>query len=187
MKAGPQRVAAAFIQGFEAPVDDLMAPIDHTLADTQIGVGFGVTTLPHLRELRDRRAVRGHGRVRHAEPPHDLHLPSDVAAEESAVRRPRSSRALATQAYRGVRLDGAADVDGLMAVLRRSGASGRRDFEGGMRMALQAMLASPHFVFRFEQAPADGASRGRATASATSISRRGCRSSCGARFPTRSC
>ena len=48
-EAGPQRVAAAFIQRFDGPVDDLIAPIEHTLADTQIGVGVGITTLPHLR------------------------------------------------------------------------------------------------------------------------------------------
>jgi hypothetical protein len=51
VKAGPQRVAAAFISRFDAPVDDLIAPIEHTLADTQIGAGFGVTALPHLREF----------------------------------------------------------------------------------------------------------------------------------------
>ena len=51
MKAGPQRVSAAFIARSESPVDDLIAPIDYTLADTQIGSSLGVTTLPHLREL----------------------------------------------------------------------------------------------------------------------------------------
>src|SRR5205807_798195 len=49
--AGPQRIAAAFIQRFEGPVNDLIAPIDHTLADTQIGVAYGITTLPHLKDL----------------------------------------------------------------------------------------------------------------------------------------
>ncbi len=49
--AGPRRVSAAFINQFEGPVVDLLAPIDHTLADTQIGVAFGITTLPHLKDL----------------------------------------------------------------------------------------------------------------------------------------
>ena len=48
---GRARVAATFIQEFEGSEDDLIKPIDHTLADTQIGVGYGVTTLPHLRNL----------------------------------------------------------------------------------------------------------------------------------------
>ena len=30
----------------------------------------------------------------------------------------------------------------------------RGDFESGIRLALQAILASPRFVFRFEEAPA---------------------------------
>src|SRR6185295_7689402 len=49
--AGARRVTAAFIQRFEGPVNDLIAPIDHTLADTQIGVAYGVTTLPHVKDL----------------------------------------------------------------------------------------------------------------------------------------
>jgi hypothetical protein len=49
--AGAHRVTAAFIQHFEGPVNDLIAPIDHTLADTQIGVAHGITTLPHLKDL----------------------------------------------------------------------------------------------------------------------------------------
>ena len=36
--AGPHRVSAAFIcSGSTGPVDDLLAPIEHTLADTEIG------------------------------------------------------------------------------------------------------------------------------------------------------
>ena len=48
VNAGPHRVSAAFIQQFEGPVDDLMTPIGHTLADTTIGRAYGVTTAPHL-------------------------------------------------------------------------------------------------------------------------------------------
>ena len=49
--AGEHRVTAAFIQRFEGPVNDLIAPIDHTLADTQIGVAVGITTLPHVKDF----------------------------------------------------------------------------------------------------------------------------------------
>ncbi len=51
VNAGPQHVAAAFIKKFEGPIDDLMAPIDYTLADSQIGDGFGITTEPHVRDF----------------------------------------------------------------------------------------------------------------------------------------
>ena len=51
VRAGAHRVSAAFIERFAGPVDDLIAPIEHTLADTQIGVAYGITLLPHLRDL----------------------------------------------------------------------------------------------------------------------------------------
>jgi hypothetical protein len=49
VKAGTHRVTAAFIQRFEGLINDLIAPIDHTMADTEIGTAPGITTLPHLR------------------------------------------------------------------------------------------------------------------------------------------
>ena len=51
VKAGTHRVTAAFIQRFEGLINDLIAPIDHTMADTEIGTASGITTLPHLRSL----------------------------------------------------------------------------------------------------------------------------------------
>ena len=78
-----------------------------------------------------------------------------------------------------------------------------RDFESGIASALEAILASPQFVFRVEPSAARvatlRASAGQAasgpryasstgqpvpSASATSRSRRGCRSSSGRRRPT---
>ena len=44
-------MSAAFVQRFDGPVDDLMMPVEHTLADTNIGEVFGVTALPHLRDF----------------------------------------------------------------------------------------------------------------------------------------
>jgi hypothetical protein len=59
-------------------------------------------------------------------------------------------------------------------------------FEAGIRMALQAMLASPQFLFRVERTPAGVTARA-AYRVATSTSPRGSRSSSGARCPTPSC
>ncbi len=53
-------------------------------------------------------------------------------------------------------------------------------------MALRRILASPEFVFRFERA-ATTSRPARSIGSATSSSRRGCRSSSGAASPTTSC
>jgi hypothetical protein len=146
--AGPQRVSAAFIQRADGPVDDLVAPIEHSLADTNIGETFGVTALPHLREF----AVTGPTRVTGV---------SDTPARRRIFTcRPTSAadeaecageiiRRLATQAYRGT-LPGDDFAD-----LMRFYHDGRKqsDFESGVRLAVQAILANPRFVFRLEQAP----------------------------------
>ena len=86
VKAGPQRVSAAFILRSEAPVDDLLAPVEQTLADTQIGSSIAVTTLPHLREFAVVGPSARDGRVGHAEPPPGVHVPAALAGRGAGVR-----------------------------------------------------------------------------------------------------
>jgi mono/diheme cytochrome c family protein len=148
VKAGPQRVSAAFIARSESPVDDLMAPVDYTLADTQIGSALGITTLPHLREL----AITG---------PHKVMGVSDTVSRRRVfVCRPttlaeetpcaeRIVRQLANQAFR--RPVSGDEVKGLVSFYTT--ARKDQDFEGGVRNAVQAILASPQFIFRLERAP----------------------------------
>jgi hypothetical protein len=151
IKAGPQRVSAAFIQRTEAPVDDLLAPVEQTLADTQIGSGIsGVSTLPHLREF----AVVGPSRVTGvSETPSRRRVFGcrPLSAAEEVPCATKILTALATRAYR--RPVTAEDVDGLLKFYKAERATG--GFEAGIRTALQAMLASPHFIFRLEEAPAN--------------------------------
>jgi len=149
--AGAHRVTAAFLQRFEGPVNDLIAPIDHTLADTQIGVAHGITALPHLKDM----AIVGPQRVTGV---------SDTAsrrkifacrptspAEESACAS-RLVRDLATEAFR--RPVGTRDFDRLMQFYADGRAEG--DFESGIASAIEAILASPQFLFRLEPVPAGG-------------------------------
>jgi cytochrome c553 len=152
VKAGARRVAATFIQEFEGVEDDLIKPIDHTLADTQIGVGYGVTTLPHLRSV----AIVG---------PYDVTGVSDNATRakifscrpakpaEHAPCAEKILTRLATDAYR--RPATQADVAELMRFYKQGAAHG--GFEGGIRDGLQAMLASLHFIFRVEEIPTGAA------------------------------
>jgi hypothetical protein len=150
VKAGPQRVSAAFLQRSEAPVDDLLAPVEQTLADTQIGSGVsGVTTVPHLCEF----AVVGPTRVTGV---------SDTPSRRRVfVCRPLSQSeeipcatkiltTLATKAYR--RPVTKADIDGLLKFYLTE--RERANFEASIRTSLQALLASPHFIFKLEEAPA---------------------------------
>jgi hypothetical protein len=147
VKAGPQRVSAAFIALFEAPIDDLLVPTENTLAD--VSISYGITVLPHLRDF----TVTG---------PHKVTGVSDtpsrrkvfvcrptVAVEEASCAKEIVTR-LAAQAYRGTVT--AQETADLMRFYDRGRASG--DFENGIRLALQAILASPRFLVRFEEAPA---------------------------------
>jgi mono/diheme cytochrome c family protein len=144
--AGPQRVTAAFIQHFEGPVNDLVAPVDHTLADTQIGVAYGVTTLPHLKDL----SIIGPQRVTGvSDTPSRRKIftcrPTNEREEETCAVQ--IVKTLSTQAFR--RPPTARDIQGLM----RFYADGRKEgnFETGISSAIEAMLASPQFVFRVEE------------------------------------
>ena len=149
VRAGSHRVSAAFIERFTGVVDDLIAPIEHTLADTQIGTAYGITLLPHLRDL----SIVGPYRVTGvSETPSRRAIFScrpTSPADEMTCAREIVTR-LAARAYR--RPLGEADRAGLMRFYEdgRAGA----DFEAGIRTALRAILASPHFVFRVEQVPA---------------------------------
>ena len=150
IKAGTHRLAAAFVQRFDAVPDDLLPPIDHSLADSQIGSGFGVTTLPHLREFAVSGPFKVTGISETSSRKRIFTCRPTSAAEEAACAN-EILRKLATQAYRGPL--STQDVEGLTKFY----AQGRRDngdFESGIRMALQAMLASPRFLLRLEEAPA---------------------------------
>ena len=149
VSAGEHRVTAAFIQRFEGPVNDLIAPIDHTLADTQIGVAVGITTLPHVKDF----SIVG---------PYNVTGISDTASRRKIFTcRPTSAaddivcagkivRALATQAFRGPVSE--RDFNGLMKFYTDGRKEG--DFEYAISGAIEAILASPQFLFRLESTPA---------------------------------
>ena len=148
VKAGTHRVTAAFIQRFDGLINDLIAPIDHTMADTEIGTAPGITTLPHLRSL----SVIG---------PHKVTGVSDTPSRRRVFTcRPLSQadettcaadivRKISTQAFRRPVSD--KDHARLMTFYSR----GRKDrnFEFGVTKAVEAILASPQFLFRVEETP----------------------------------
>jgi Protein of unknown function (DUF1592)/Protein of unknown function (DUF1588)/Protein of unknown function (DUF1585)/Protein of unknown function (DUF1595)/Protein of unknown function (DUF1587) len=151
LRGGPHRLSAAFVPPyFQESVQDLISPLGWSLASTSIDNTYGFTLLPHLRDL----VVLG------------PFAPSGVS--ETPVRAriftcrpatpaeaPPCARAivaeLATRAFR--RPLRPRDVDDLMTFYDAGVA--RAGFEEGVRAALEAILASPDFVFRFERVPAD--------------------------------
>jgi hypothetical protein len=148
VRAGARRVTAAFIRRFEGPVDDLIKPVDHTLADTQIGLGYGVTTFPHLRDLAIVGPFSPTG-VSETASRRRIFTCRPTAPGEARPCAEKILSRLAAQAYRRPLL--ATDVDALIAFYDQGEADG--GFEAGIRAALRAVLASPHFIFRVEQAP----------------------------------
>ncbi|HUU34912.1 MAG TPA: DUF1592 domain-containing protein [Vicinamibacterales bacterium] len=154
ISAGSHRVTAAFMQRFEGPVNDLIAPIDHTLADTQIGVAYGITTLPHLKDL----AIAGPQRVTGISETDSRRAvftcrPTSTRNEQDCATE--IVRRVSTKAFRRPVTD--VEFADLMAFYRQGREA--RDFEGGVAAALEAVLASPQFLFRLESAPAASSAR----------------------------
>lgn len=149
VKAGQQRVAAAFVQRFEGPVNDLVAPIDHTLADTQIGVALGITTLPHVKDFSIVGPYRVTG-VSETPSRRKIFTCRPVSPADEPVCAGRIVRQLAGQAFRGTLTD--RDFESLLKFFtdaRREGS-----FEYAIGAAIEAILASPKFLFRLEPLPA---------------------------------
>jgi hypothetical protein len=156
VRAGPHRVSAAFLMVEDGPVEDLLSPHDWSLVDRKIGSGaYGVTAWAHLKDVAiigpfnptgvsetpSRQAVFT---CRPTSPDTERVCAEEIVTRlaNQAFRRPVSSDVL--QAYMGL-YDEASGTDG---------------FEIGVRTALQGILASPDFVFRFEQAPPSGIESG---------------------------
>ena len=148
VKAGEHRVTAAFIKRFEGPVNDLIAPIDHTLADTQIGVAIGITTLPHVKDFSIVGPYNVTG-ISETASRRKIFTCRPTTATDEAACAGRIIRGLATQAFRG----GVSERDyaGLMKFFTEGRKEG--DFEYAIGGAIEALLASPQFLFRLESTP----------------------------------
>ncbi|MBY0494967.1 MAG: DUF1592 domain-containing protein [Cyanobacteria bacterium] len=150
IKAGPQRVTAAFVQKLDGPVDDLLMPLENTLAD--VSITWGVTMLPHLRDF----IVQGPLDVTGvSDTPSRLKVfscrPTAKAEEEACAAE--IIKKLSTQAFRGAPT--AADLQDAMKFYEQGRKKG--GFEAGIRLATQSILMSPRFLFRLEEQPFDSA------------------------------
>ena len=171
IKAGQQTVSVAFVRHSEGPYEDLIKPSEWSLASNGNG-SAGATTPPHviefsilgpskvtgLSETPSRKLIfscypskgSAPATADHAatadQPPR--HVAQAGAAVEARCADQIMTR-LATRAYR--RPLTTHDRDGLMSFYKAGAAEG--GFESGVQRSIEAMLASPYFVFRFETAP----------------------------------
>jgi hypothetical protein len=148
VRAGPQRVTAAFVKRTEGPVQDLISPHDWSLASTAIAGTYGVNSLPHMRDFVVAGPLSTTGI---SETPTRERIfscrPSDAADERPCAAEIISR--LGSRAFRRLLTEN--DKEALLSFYDRGAEEG--GFEVGVRIALEAMLASPHFVFRMEEPP----------------------------------
>jgi mono/diheme cytochrome c family protein len=148
--AGPQTIAVSFLSTYSGPVEDFVMPFQQALADLSTGHIAGLTALPHLRDVGIAGPYKATGV---GDTPSRRKIlvcrPNGPADEMPCARNVIAT--LARQAYRRPVNDG--DVNGLMKLYRSGRVNG--DFESGIRVAVQAIVADPQFVFRFERTPAD--------------------------------
>lgn len=149
IRAGPSRVTAAFIKTFEGPVNDNIAPVGYSIADTQIGLQNGITVQAHLQTFSVTGPISSTGvsdtparrRIFSCRP---TSMPEARPCAERIVNR------IASAAYR--RPVSAADSKMLMSFYDSTAKTG--GFELGVRSSLEAILSSPLFIFRGEEIPA---------------------------------
>ncbi len=147
IKAGQHRVTAAFIRQMDGPYEDLIRPNDWSLTGTE--TSYGTTSPPHLTRL----TLEGpYNPVGISETPTRERIFScrPTSPDEEAPCAESIIADLATQAYgRDLNDDDVGDL------IRFYEFGAREDgFETGIRTALEAVLSSPHFLFRMEAEPA---------------------------------
>jgi len=147
IKAGPRSIGVTFIQKSPALGTVRLQPYLRSSADT-----FEQTGRPHVQTVN----ILG---------PYDITGPGDTPSRRRIfICRPASAReelpcartilsTIARRAYRRPLAKG--EIEPLMAFFE----AGRREgtFDTAIQLALQRILATPKFVFRIEQDPADAA------------------------------
>jgi hypothetical protein len=146
--AGARRVSAAFLLTHSEIVEDIIAPMEHTLASVDLALDGERTTYVHLREFEIKGPFTVSGISDNASRK-KVFTCRPVAPNEEMPCATKIVRGLAKEAYRRPVND--EDMEGLMAFYERGRKDG--DFESGIRSALQAILTSPDFLFMLEPIP----------------------------------
>jgi mono/diheme cytochrome c family protein len=150
VKAGQQIVSAAFINKFDGPVQDEVQPYEQSLIDVNVANMPGLTTLPHLRGL----SIVGPNHVTGVSETSSRNKVF-VVYPAHETDEPAAARAIVTSLVRGAyrKPASAADVNEALGFYKKRRAEGE-SFDEGIRASLEAILANPQFIFRFEHATA---------------------------------
>jgi hypothetical protein len=151
IKAGPQTISASFPQKFDGPLEDEYHMVEQTLVDVSAGTIPGMTTLPHLHELSVTGPMQTTG-VSETPSRKKIFICRPAAGSDEIPCAKKIIANLAELAFRRPVND--RDMEDLLSFYQSGRNNG--DFETGIRTAIQAVIASPEFVFRFEHAPRTG-------------------------------
>ena len=146
VRAGEHRVAAAWIRQMDGPYEDLLRPNERSLTGTE--TSYGTTSPPNLMHLTIDGPYNAVG-ISNTESRRRIFSCRPLAAEEELACAKEIVSRLAAQAYG--RSLGSDQLDDLMHFYALGSAEG--GFELGVRAALEAILASPRFLFRMEEHP----------------------------------
>jgi Protein of unknown function (DUF1592)/Protein of unknown function (DUF1588)/Protein of unknown function (DUF1585)/Protein of unknown function (DUF1595)/Protein of unknown function (DUF1587) len=152
VRAGQHVVAAAFVRKLDGPYEDLIRPHDWSFAGGGAG-GPGITTLPHVRDLTIKGPYKITGVSETPSRQKIFTCRPTIPAEERPCARQIVAQ-LGGEAYRRPLSPG--EIDRLMPFYEKGAArtsAGSGGFEAGVRTVLEAILASPHFIFRLEREP----------------------------------
>ena len=146
IKAGQHRLTAAFIRKMDGPYEDLIRPNAWSLAGTE--ASYGTTSLPHIIQMTVEGPYHASG-VSETDTRSRVFSCRPTGPDEARPCAREIMTRLATTAYRRPLEE--RDIESLMGFYEEGAADG--GFERGVRMAIEAMLASPHFLFRIEDVP----------------------------------
>lgn len=147
VRAGEHRVTAAFIRRMDGPYEDLIRPNDWSLTGTE--TSYGTTSPPHLVRLTLEGPYNAVG-VSETPTRRRIFTCRPTSPEEELPCAEQILSDLASTAYGRELSD--ADVADLLHFYSLGAEDG--GFEPGVRTALEAILSSPHFLFRMEEEPA---------------------------------
>ena len=168
VSAGPKTIGVAFLQKSYEAIEDLVHRPAASTFDSNIGMQYGYSTVPHLARVDITGPYNATG-------PGDtpsrrrifLCHPSTGADEIPCARRILSN--MVRRAFRRAPAD--ADIESLLSFYQQE-RTRTGHFDAGIEMALRRILADPEFVFRFEPSPAAIPANGRYRISDTELASR---------------
>ena len=145
---GQRRVAAAFVSKFDGPVQDHYRLVEQTLADITITTAPELTGLPHLQSFAVTGPFSPTGISENASR-RKIFICRPAQEDEEEACATEIISELAVKAFR--RPVTTEDLESLLEYYEHGSREG--GFESGIQAAIQAILAKPEFIFRFEQQP----------------------------------